>query len=44
MTRRLTVLFASLEGALAVAIGVAIPLVPLTIDVGGAVRVRDRTG
>lgn len=31
MTRRITVLFAALEALLAVAIGVAIPLVPLTI-------------
>jgi hypothetical protein len=31
MTRRLTVLFAALEALLGVAIGVAIPLVPLTI-------------
>lgn len=31
MTRRLTLLFASLEALLVVAIGVAIPLVPLTI-------------
>jgi uncharacterized protein DUF6350 len=31
MTRRLTVLFAALEAVLGVAIGVAIPLVPLTI-------------
>lgn len=31
MPRRLTVLFASLEGLLAVAIGIAIPLVPLTL-------------
>lgn len=31
MTRRLTVLFAALEAVLAVAIGVAIPLVPLTV-------------
>ncbi len=31
MTRRLTVLFAALEAVLAVAIGIAIPLVPLTI-------------
>jgi hypothetical protein len=31
MTRRLTVLFAAFEAVLAVAIGVAIPLVPLTI-------------
>ncbi len=33
MTRRLTVLFAALEAVLAVAIGVAIPLVPLTEDI-----------
>jgi hypothetical protein len=31
MTRRLTVLFAAFEAVLAVAIGIAIPLVPLTI-------------
>jgi hypothetical protein len=31
MTRRLTVLFAALEAVLGVAIGIAIPLVPLTI-------------
>ena len=31
MTRRLTVLLAALEAVLAVAIGVAIPLVPLTV-------------
>ena len=31
MTRRLTVLLAALEAVLGVAIGVAIPLVPLTI-------------
>lgn len=31
MPRRLTLLFASLEGVLAVAIGIAVPLVPLTI-------------
>ncbi|MEZ5189477.1 MAG: hypothetical protein R2717_00350 [Schumannella sp.] len=30
MTRRLTVLFAALEALLVVAIGVAIPLVPMT--------------
>ena len=31
MTRRLTVLFAAFEAVLGVAIGIAIPLVPLTI-------------
>ena len=31
MTRRLTVLFAALEAVLAVAIGIAVPLVPMTI-------------